>query len=75
MRSRLPAAASIFCARRQLGHVPSALRHVAQMGFPQSVHGATDGTLLWKKQSMAYLVSISFTFPTYRAAPQEVSPR
>ncbi|HZT11460.1 MAG TPA: hypothetical protein VFA29_01520 [Candidatus Baltobacteraceae bacterium] len=44
----VPVAASIFAARRQLGQVPASSRQVAQIGFPQSMHFATDGTFEWK---------------------------
>jgi len=37
-------AESIFAASTQLGQWPAASRQVAQMGFRQPVHWATDGT-------------------------------
>jgi hypothetical protein len=45
---RVAVAASTFAARRQLGQPPLWSRQVAQIDFPHSMHGATDGTLEWK---------------------------
>jgi hypothetical protein len=35
---------SILAAMRQLGQSPASERHEAQIGLPQPLHGATDGT-------------------------------
>jgi hypothetical protein len=68
-------AASMRAARTQLGQSPFSLRQVAQIGFLQPPHGATDGTALWKKQSTIEMATSRLvnSHPRYCGAAAKVS--